>query len=393
MRIALLTETFLPKIDGVVKSVCHLLDHLEKRGHQTLLLAPEGSPERYANTRVIQMKAYRPFFYPEFRFVSPLQNISPYLNPFKPDLIHAVNPFSLGKLGIMYASEHSIPLVASYQTDLPGHVRLWGFNLLEKPVENYLYRLHKQADLNLAPSHATQRELIGKGYKNVKVWTRGIDSAMFNPGHWSRSMREYLTNGNTHAPLLLYVGRLSKEKRVEMLLPIVQAIPRAQLAIVGDGPLRPELEALFAGTNTKFTGYLYDEDLAKAYASSDIFVFPGANETFGNVILEAMASGLPVVAPRAGGILDTVIDRKTGLLFEANNNAEMVYDVQRLINSCCLSREMGRAARVRAETFSWDNILDKLLNDYRQVIQRHKPQGQLKGKPRSKLESLFDFKS
>jgi phosphatidylinositol alpha 1,6-mannosyltransferase len=393
MRIALLTETFLPKIDGVVKSICHLLDHLEKRGHQALLLAPEGSPEHYGATPVIQMKACRPSFYPEFRLVSPLQNIAPHLDAFQPDLIHAVNPFSLGKLGISYARKNRIPLVASYQTDLPGHVGLWGFKFLEKPVENYLFHLHKQADLNLAPSRATQQELIGKGYQNVKVWTRGIDKAAFNPGYRSRSMREYLSNGNTHAPLLLYVGRLSKEKRVDMLLPIVKAIPSAQLAIVGDGPLRPELGALFAGTNTKFTGYLQNEDLAAAYASSDIFVFPGANETFGNVILEAMASGLPVVAPRAGGILDTVVDRETGLLFEAPDNAAMVYAVQRLINSRYLCREMGKAARQRAATFCWDNILDTLLNDYRQVIHQHKPQAQVKKKPRPKIASLLEIKS
>jgi phosphatidylinositol alpha 1,6-mannosyltransferase len=393
MRIAILTETFLPKIDGVVKSVCHLLDHLEKTGSPSILLAPEGSPERYANTPVIQMRACRPFFYPEFRFVSPLQNITPHLDPFKPDLIHVVNPFSLGKLGIMYAREKGIPLVASYQTDLPGHVGLWGFKLLEKPVEDYLYRLHKQADLNLAPSRATQRELIGKGYHNVKVWTRGIDSNLFNPRRKSRTMRDFLTNGNTHAPLLLYVGRLSKEKRVEMLLPIVKAIPSAHLAIVGDGPLRPELGALFAGTNTKFTGYLYDEALAEAYASADIFVFPGANETFGNVILEAMASGLPVVAPRAGGILDTVVDRETGLLFAPQDNAEMVYAVQRLVNSRYLCRELGRASRERAETFSWEKILDGLLEDYRQVIHERNPRTKVKKKPRPRFESLPDSHS
>ncbi len=388
MRIALLTETFLPKIDGVVKSVCHLLEHLEKKGHPALLLAPEGSPERYASAPVVQMKACRPFFYPEFRFVSPLQNISPHLDAFKPDLIHVVNPFSLGKLGIWYARAKGVPLVASYQTDLPGHVGLWGFKILEKPVENYLYRLHRQADLNLAPSHATQRELIRKGYHNVKVWTRGIDSELYNPNRRSRARREFLSNGSNRAPLLLYVGRLSKEKRVEMLLPVVRAIPGAHLAIVGDGPLRPELAALFAGTNTKFTGYLFDEELAEAYASADIFVFPGANETFGNVILEAMASGLPVVAPRAGGILDTMIDRETGLLFQPNDSAAMVYAVQRLIDSCALRRHMGRAARLRAERFSWEAILDTLLDDYRQVIRERQPLPRVKKKPKPKLESL-----
>lgn len=373
MRVAILTETFLPKIDGVVKSVCHLLDHLDKKGCQALLLAPEGSPESYANARVVQMSACRPFFYPEFRFVSPLQNISPHLNPFKPDLIHVVNPFSLGKLGIMYAREHHIPLVASYQTDLPGHVGLWGFKILEKPVEKYLFRLHKQADLNLAPSRATQQELIRKGYHNVKIWARGINGELYTPNRRSNRMREFLSHGNNRAPLLLYVGRISKEKRIEMLLPIVRAIPYARLAIVGDGPLRPEMEALFAGTNTHFTGYLYDQELAEAYASSDIFVFPGANETFGNVVLEAMASGLPVVAPRAGGILDTMIDRETGFLFEREDNAAMVYAVQRLIQTRYLYRNMSQAARKRAESFSWENILDDLLANYRQVVRESKP--------------------
>lgn len=388
MRIAILTETFLPKIDGVVKSVCHLLDHLNLHGHPSLLLAPQGSPENYGGTPVVQMKACRPFFYPEFRFISPLQNIVPHLDPFKPDLIHVVNPFSLGKLGIMYARQHRIPLVASYQTDLPGHVSLWGFKFLEKPVENYLYRLHKQADLNLAPSRATQRELISKGYHNVKVWTRGIDSEMFNPDRRSRRMRDFLSNGNNQAPLLLYVGRLSREKRIEMLLPIMQSIPYARLAIVGDGPQRPQLEALFAGTNTKFTGYIYDRDLAEAYASADIFVFPGANETFGNVILEAMASGLPVVAPRAGGILDTVIDRETGFLFAPQDNIAMVYAVQRLINTSYLYRSMRLEARKRAMNFSWDHILDELLADYRQTIRESKPQSVRGQKHAQKLGSI-----
>jgi glycosyltransferase involved in cell wall biosynthesis len=369
MRIALLTETFLPKIDGVVKSLCNLLDHLEVRGHQSLLLAPAGSPEIYASTPVRQMKALRLFFYPEFRLVSPFQNISQHLEPFKPDLIHVVNPFSLGYLGVRYAKRQGIPLVASYQTDLPGHANLWGLGFLSKPVEKYLLWLHQQAQLNLAPSKATQKTLQNSGYPNVKLWTRGIDGNRFNPNRYTHAMREYLSNGNTHAPLLLYVGRLSREKRVETLRPILESIPGANLAIVGDGPLRSELEARFAGTRTQFTGYLYDEDLAKAYASADIFVFPGANETFGNVVLEAMASGLPVVAPRAGGILDTVQDRETGFLFEPEDNAAMIYAIRRLVDSRYLSREMGRAARQRAITFSWEKILDNLIEDYRQVLQ------------------------
>lgn len=391
MRIALLTETFLPKIDGVVNSLCQLLDHLNMRGHQTLLLAPEGSPKSYGNTPVIQMRANRLFFYPEFRLVSPIQKIAPYLDSFKPDLVHAVNPFALGRLGIDYARKRNIPLVASYQTDLPGHVDLWGFKFLSKPMENYLFRLHKQAQLNLAPSSQTRRELIQKGYKNVKVWSRGVDSDHFHPRHKNPQMREFLSNGNNHAPLLLYVGRLSREKRVETLRPILDAIPSAHLAIVGGGPMQPELEALFAGTKTKFTGYLFNNDLARAYASADIFVFPGANETFGNVILEAMASGLPVVAPRAGGILDTMIDRETGFLFEPDDIPAMIYAIQRLINSCYLSRHMACMARQRSLEFSWETILDQLIDDYHQIILANNPLSLSKEKTTKKIDTLSEI--
>ena len=393
MRIALLTETFLPKIDGVVNSLCQLLDHLNLRGHQTLLLAPEGSPESYGNTPVIQMRANRLFFYPEFRLVSPIQKIAPHLDPFKPDLIHAVNPFALGNLGINYARKHHIPLVASYQTDLPGHVDLWGFKFLSKPVEIYLFRLHKQAQLNLAPSSQTQRELIQKGYKNVNVWSRGVDSNRFHPRHKNMQMREFLSNGNNNAPLLLYVGRLSREKRIETLRPILDAIPSAHLAIVGGGPMQPELEALFAGTKTKFSGYLYNNDLAQAYASADIFVFPGANETFGSVVLEAMASGLPVVAPHAGGILDTMVDRETGFLFEPDDIPAMIYAIQRLINSCYLSRNMAFAARQRALDFSWELILDKLIADYHQIVLASKHIPPVTVNTTKKIDSLSAYNS
>ena len=393
MRIALLTETFLPKIDGVVNSLCQLLDHLNLRGHQALLLAPEGSPENYGQTPVVQMRANRLFFYPEFRLVSFGQKVAPHLDPFKPDLIHVVNPFALGSLGIEYARKHKIPLAASYQTDLPGHVELWGFKFLSKPVENYLFRLHKQAQLNLAPSSQTRRELIQKGYRNVKVWSRGVDHDRFHPRHKNARMREFLSNGNNHAPLLLYVGRLSREKRVETLRPILDAIPSAQLAIVGGGPMQPELEALFAGTRTKFTGYLYNDDLAQAYASADIFVFPGANETFGNVVLEAMASGLPVVAPRAGGILDTMVDRETGFLYEPDDIPAMIYAVQRLINSCYLSRSMSVAARQRALDFSWEVILDQLIADYRQIVLASKTYSSNQVNPAKKVDSLSAFNS
>lgn len=368
MRIALLTETFLPKFDGVVKSLCHLLDHLEDLGHESLLLAPEGSPPQYAATPIVQMKSQRLSFYPEFRLVLPIQDIAPALDTFSPELIHLVSPFSLGYLGVKYAQRKGIPLVASYQTDLPGYMKQWGVGFLSPSVEKYLYWLHEQAQLNLAPSRVTQKELIDKGYPNVKLWTRGIDTQLYNPNKYDSAMRDFLSDGDPYSPLLLYVGRLSREKRVEMLRPVMDAIPKARLVIVGDGPYRSHLEDTFNKTNTHFAGYLFGEELARAYASADIFVFTGANETFGNVVLEAMASGLPVIAPRSGGVMDMVLPYETGLLYDVDDQAGLNNSVQQLIVSRGLRKQMSSAAEQLATRFSWEEILNQLIQDYETVI-------------------------
>jgi phosphatidylinositol alpha 1,6-mannosyltransferase len=373
MRIALLTESFLPKYDGVVKALCHLLDHLAAYGHESLLLAPAGSPEKYAETPVVQMKSQHLIFYPELRLVLPTQDISPELDDFAPDLIHLVSPFSLGLLGANYARKKNIPLVASYQTDLPGFLERWGVGFLSQSVENYLFWLHQQAQLNLAPSCVTRDELIEKGYPNVRLWTRGIDSTLFNPNRFDQSMRNYLSDGNSESLLLLYVGRLSREKRVEMLRPVLDAIPGVRLGIVGDGPYRENLEKVFHGSSTVFAGYLFGEALASAYASTDIFVFTGANETFGNVVLEAMASGLPVVAPDSGGVMDMVKPYETGLLFQKEDQQSLVDTVQRMVISVGLREQIRLAARQMALRYSWDDILNQLLSDYEELIATYQP--------------------
>ncbi|MCX7841324.1 MAG: glycosyltransferase family 1 protein, partial [Anaerolineae bacterium] len=303
LRIALFTETFLPKVDGVVNTLCHLLDYFAECGYASLLFAPEGAPARYAQTNIVTWKGIRFPLYPELQIVPPLVDPLPQLSEFQPDLVHLVNPVSLGLAGLRAARHLRVPVVASYQTDIPGFARRWGLGLFAEPLLWYLRWLHNQCDLNLTPSRFTQCELIAVGYQRVKVWKRGVDTAHYRPDRRSSEWRWRLSGGHPAAPLLLYVGRLAPEKRVEWLWSVLHALPQARLAIVGDGPLRPSLEKLFAGTPTVFTGYLRGDDLANAYAAADVFVFPSPNETLGNVVLEAMASGLPVVAPRSGGLL------------------------------------------------------------------------------------------
>jgi glycosyltransferase involved in cell wall biosynthesis len=293
MRIALISETFLPKINGVTNTMCRLLEHLYIRGHQTIMFAPKGAPDFYAHTPIIQPISFPLPFYPELEVANPFANLDKYLQGFKPDIIHVVNPYSVGVAGTKYALKNDIPLVASYHTDVPGYTsQFYGLPFMTQIIWDYFRWIHNKADLTLCPSQCTLNELKEQGFTNLKIWSRGVDVAQYAPSKTDPTWRWTISEGHPEAPVLLYVGRLAAEKRVDWLLPVIKALPDVRLVIVGDGPMRSEWEPLFKGTNTFFTGYLQGEELARTYASSDLFVFPSANETFGNVVLEAMASGL-----------------------------------------------------------------------------------------------------
>ena len=367
MRIALFTETFLPRIDGVVNTLCHLLDHLALRGHASLLFAPQGGPARYADTPVVGVPALPFALYPELKLASPFADVHAYLGAFRPDLVHLVNPVALGLAGLRAAQQLGIPTVASYQTDIPGFAHRWGLGMFCDVTRRYLRWLHNQADLNLAPSRVTQADLEMHGFARVKVWKRGVDTLRFHPARRSAEWQQRLGGGAPDAPILLYAGRLSPEKRIEWLRPVLGALPQARLAIVGDGPSRPFLEQVFAGAAAVFTGYLRGDDLANAYAAADVFVFPAANETVGNVVLEAMASGLPVVAPRSGGLLDHVVDGENGLLFDPEYRAGLVTAAHCLATEAAYARRLGDAGRRHAESCRWADTLDDLLAEYASV--------------------------
>lgn len=368
MRIALFTEVFLPKTDGVVNTLCHLLEHLARRGHRAVLFAPEGGPTCYADTPVIALPALPIPFYPELRLVPPLVDVRQALADFRPDLIHVFNPVSLGLVGLYLAREMGVPAAASYQTDLPGFVQRWGVGFFSEPLWGFLRWVHDQADLNFCPSQFTLRQLATRGFRNLRVWGRGVDTERFHPRHADPLWRARLSDGHPEAPLILTVGRLSPEKRMGMLRPLLDALPGIRLAIVGDGPGRWTLEHQFADTPTVFTGYLRGADLAAAYASADLFVLTSANETFGNVVLEAMASGLSVVVPDMGGQMDYVQDGVNGLVYGAEDVDLMIARVACLIEDPALARRMGAAGRAYAETQTWERVLDRLIADWAALI-------------------------
>ena len=373
MRIALFAETFLPKWDGVANTLCHLLDHLARRGHASLMFAPQGGPGTYASTRIVGLPSFPFPFYPDLKLVRPLTDsyaIGRTLSEFRPDVVHLVNPALLGTVGLRQAQRCGVPVVASYHTDIPGYATQYGVGVLEGPLWAYFRWLHNQADLNLCPSDYTMDELQRHGFERVCLWPHGVDTDRFSPRYRTAEWRERLSGGHPEAPLLIYVGRLAAEKRLDWLRPLLDAMPEVRLAIVGDGPIRPALAQQFANTPTVFAGYLEGQDLSCAYAAGDLFVFPSASETFGNVVLEAMASGLPVVAARAGGPVDLVHDGVNGYLCDASRPEPFCAQVERLVRDPAERARLAAGALRYAQSQSWTSVLDQLLQDYQEVIDR-----------------------
>lgn len=368
MRIAFFTEVFVPKVDGIVNTMCKLLEHLDRRGHECLVFAPAGAPPSVAGARVVGVPAFSVPLYPELRLPAPIGWIGRTLDEFSPDLIHSVNPVSLGLAGLHHARRRDVPLVASYHTDLPGFAERWGFSACGPALWKFIRFAHGSAALNLCPSKQTLADLDAHGIPNLAIWGRGVDTERFRPCRRTSAMRARLSQGVPNRPLLLYVGRLSREKRVEWIDACLNIMPDARLAIVGDGPERTRLEAHYAGKPVHFTGYLHGDELAEAYASADIFTFPGANETLGNVVLEAMASGLPVVAPSSGGVLDHIDDGRTGLLFAPESRASMAGAVRRLQREPALAQRIRTEGLARARSLTWSAEHDRLIERYEQVL-------------------------
>ncbi|MGM3308837.1 glycosyltransferase family 4 protein [Anabaena sp. WFMT] len=369
MRIALFTETFLPKVDGIVTRLRHTVDHLQRDGNQVLVFAPEGGITEHKGAKVYGVSGFPLPLYPELKMSLPRPSIGYELERFQPDIIHVVNPAVLGLSGIFYSKVLKLPLVASYHTHLPKYLEHYGLGMLEGLLWELLKGAHNQAELNLCTSTAMVEELSAHGIERVDLWQRGVDTELFDPDLADPEMRSRLTQNHPESPLLLYVGRLSAEKEIERIKPILEAIPNARLALVGDGPHRQALEKHFAGTNTYFVGYLMGKELGSAFASADAFIFPSRTETLGLVLLEAMAAGCPVVAARSGGIPDIVTDGVNGYLFDPKA------DIQEAIDAtvCLLQYQQDvniirKNARKEAENWGWAAATRQLQDYYHKVV-------------------------
>lgn len=367
MRIALFTETFLPKIDGIVTRLCHTVEHLQRSGDKVLIFSPDYGITEYKGAKVYGVSGVPLPMYPELKLAFPRPAIGKALEEFQPDIIHVVNPAVLGLGGIFYGKTLKIPIVASYHTHLPQYLQHYGLGMLEGVLWELLKSAHNQAELNLCTSSVMVQELSNHGIERVDLWQRGVDTELFHPDTASQEMRSRLSQGHPESPLLLYIGRLGAEKEIERIKPILEAIPNSRLALVGDGPNREALEKHFAGTNTHFVGYLRGKELASAYACADAFIFPSRTETLGLVLLEAMAAGCPVVAARSGGIPDIVTDGENGYLFDPKDEQGAINATIRLLAHQEERETLRHNARTEAEKWGWAAATRQLQRYYQNV--------------------------
>jgi phosphatidylinositol alpha 1,6-mannosyltransferase len=362
VRIAIVTESFLPRVNGVTNSVCRVLEHLTRRGHEALVVAPGPGPDEHDGLLRLTPGVALPF-YRSFVVGLPTRQVTAALRDFRPDVVHLASPLVLGASGVAAARRLDVPAVAVFQTDVVGFARRYGLRGADAMVWAWLRRIHERADRTLAPSSPTMRELRRRGIPRVALWARGVDGRRFHPRHRSAELRARLAPGGE--VLVGYVGRLATEKR-PWLLSHLHDLPGVRLVVVGDGPARRRLERLLPGA--EFTGFRTGQDLSELVASLDVFVHTGADETFGQAVQEGLASGVPVVAPASGGPLDLVRPGHNGLLYPPDDPAAMRAAVAALAGDAALRLRMGGHARLSVHGHDWAGVCDELLGHYDDVL-------------------------
>ncbi|KQR52128.1 glycosyl transferase [Leifsonia sp. Leaf336] len=367
MRVAVVSESFLPTVNGVTTSVLRVLDHLAEQGHEAIVICPEaGAPDEYAGFRIHQVPSIA---YRQFPVGLPSPQVQRILARFGPDVLHAASPFFLGAQAIAAANRVGVPSVAVYQTDVAGFARRNGLGMTAAIAWKYVRWVHEGADLTLVPSAASEYDLRQAGVRRLARWGRGVDLERYHPNNRrlpaAVGLRERLSPDGEI--VIGYVGRIAPEKQVERLR-VLKGLPGVSVAIVGDGPAREAVERQLHGVPTTWLGRLGGAELGAAYAAFDAFVHTGSEETFGQTVQEAHASGLPVIAPRAGGPIDLVDHGVDGLLFPPSDDRALRAAVAMLATDAPLRVRMGEAGRRRVLGRGWDVLCSELIGHYERVI-------------------------
>jgi glycosyltransferase involved in cell wall biosynthesis len=366
MRVAIFTETFLPKRDGVVTILCQMLDALEDAGIEVCVYAPPSAPHAYRQMRVYPSWGPRFPLYQELYCSMPTIAGVRGIVSFKPDVIHVMNPTFIGTVGVIMAIIGRVPLIASVHMDIDYYVRQyagsWGL-----PIAWTFFKVwHNRARINLAPSTAMVNQLTENGIERVRHWSRGIDTSRFCRTPMNAQIRTSFLGDKPNALVILYVGRLTAEKGIDSLLPFCND-PRYRVVLVGGGHHEAQTRARFAHTDALFTGVLIGSAVVEAYAAADIFIFPSVSESFGLAPLEAMACGLAVVAPYVGGLRDTLIPDENCKTYDHTDPSALSHVVDALAEDADERRRIATNGAHYAAQRRQEQSMQELITLYRQL--------------------------
>jgi glycosyltransferase involved in cell wall biosynthesis len=372
MRVTLVTETYFPQLNGVSRTLGELARFLTEMGDDVQLIHPDygapGDRDWVHTVRSIVLPFYKELHLP----LPPFGSVRRAINSFRPDLVHIATEATLGWSVLRFAGARGIPVVSSFHTKFHQYSGHYGVGWARGAIGRYLRWFHNRARETYVPSETTIRELEQLGFERLVLWKRGVDSTLFRPDRARRLEVRRALGWSADDVVITAVGRVATEKNVDYLVDALTIVaaerPDVRILVVGDGPSRPALEERLS-SSAHWAGYRQGEDLADHYATADIFAFTSLTETFGNVILEAMASGLPVVALRAGGVGESVQSGSTGTLVDPSEPpGTFASALVKLIEQPEERRRMAQAARDYALRQNWDTIMAALRDRYQRVI-------------------------
>lgn len=374
MKIALFTDTYYPQVNGVSNTLTRLVHYWGQHGIDCKVIAPKSGFDDIYSPQTHSLPSMRLLLYKEYRIALPFNRIiTRDLLDFKPDLVHVATPFSTGLFGLNYARKYGIPMVASYHTNFDHYLSYYNLQWANIWLWKYLQWFHSYFDRTFVPSYETLTHLTDRGFKKLSIWGRGVDSTLFHPGDCDSDFKARYDIPQDRI-LLTYVGRIAPEKDIKTLSNIIHYFPkewtdRVCWVIVGEGPSEQELKNSFRGhSNVRFTGYLKEEELSEAYSASDLFIFPSPTETFGNVVLESMACGTPVIGANSGGVRSIIDEGTTGYLVNPRDVRAFIDRILFLLIHPNLLTQFSQNARRYALNQSWDVIFSKLTNEFCGIV-------------------------
>ncbi|WP_058306808.1 glycosyltransferase family 4 protein [Gracilibacillus massiliensis] len=377
MKVAIFTDTFLPDVNGVAKTLGRFTKYLDHSHHSYIVISPKQTKSEISAGQIYRQSSFPFPLYKDCRISVPnTLHVKDIIKSFQPDIIHLATPFSIGLAGLHIAKKYNIPIVGSYHTDFDHYLKYYHLTFLAKPLWRYMEWFHQPLHRLFVPSDVTYQQLNQKGFSNLQIWQRGVDMTVFHPYPTTNEIRTKYQIKERF--ILSYVGRLAPEKNVELLAKIAKQLPphlqeNIHWLIVGDGPSKATLQKEWDQKVT-YTGFLPQGEVAQLISSSDIFVFPSETETFGNVVLEALATGTPVVAANAGGVKNIIQEGFTGKLCEANDSLSFISAIQSILQDAQWRKQLEENAIRYAQKQRWEDRFQELLQAYQETLDETKKQ-------------------